>query len=89
VIIQAVTPPGGRIDVQGIHGEVTEMRFFQSSGCQLISLGGLCSEPPALVLFPFSAAFVTDSSWNGEGKFTYGSKTIWQAQIRADMGKGD
>lgn len=84
IITQAVTPPGGRIDVQGIHGEVTELQFFQSSGNLLISLRGLCSEPPAMVLFPFSAVFVTDRNWKGEGNFTYGSKTVSRVPIRAD-----
>jgi hypothetical protein len=84
VITQAVAPPGGRIDVHGIHGEVTELQFFQSSGSNLISLRGVCSEPPAMVLFPFSAVFVTDSKWNGEGSFTYGSKTVSRVPIRAD-----
>jgi len=84
VISQAIAPPGGRIDVQGIHGEVTDVQFFQSSGSRLISLRGVCSEPPALVLFPFSAVFVVDSKWIGEGSFTYGSKSISRVPIRAD-----
>jgi len=82
MITQAVTPPGGRIEVQGIHGEVTEMRHFQSSGNQMISIRGLCSEPNAQVLYPFSAVFVTDSNWKGEGSFTYGSKTVSGVPIR-------
>jgi len=83
-ITQAVTPPGGRIDVQGIHGEVTEIGF-QSTVLRLINLRGVCSGPPALVLFPFSAAFVTDSNWNGEGSFTYGGKVIARVRIRAEQ----
>lgn len=81
-ISQAVTPPGGRIEVQGIHGEVSELRVLQPSGNYVFSLRGQCAEPPNTVLFPFSAAFITDREWNGEGHFTYGSKTVSGVQIR-------
>jgi hypothetical protein len=72
VITQAVTPPGGRIDVQGIHGEVIDLQ----AGSRLIALRGSCTEPPQMVIFDFSAAFVVDrNNWNGEGIFNYGRKT--------------
>jgi hypothetical protein len=77
-IIQAVTPPGGRIDVQGIHGEVTDLQ----SGFRLITLRGSCTQPPTMVIFNFSAAFVTDSKWKGEGVFNYGPKTVGPVPIQ-------
>ena len=82
LITQAVTPPGGRIEVHGIHGEVTEMRT--SPGMRMINLRGVCSEPPTTVLFPFSAVFVVDRDWNGEGSFTYGGKKVVSVPIRAE-----
>jgi Domain of unknown function (DUF1842) len=73
VITQAVAPPGGRIDVQGIHGEVTDLK----AGFRLLTVRGSCTEPPAMVIFDFSAAFVIDrKNWNGEGIFNYGPKTV-------------
>ena len=78
VITQAVTPPGGRIDVQGIHGEVTDLQ----SGMRLITLRGSCTEPPLMVVLNFSAAFVTDSMWKGEGVFNYGPKTVGPVPIQ-------
>lgn len=78
VITQAITPPGGRIEVEGIHGEVTHLR----SGDSLITLRGSCHEPPMMVIFDFSAGFVVDSKWKGEGVFIYGPKAIGPVPIQ-------
>ena len=78
VITQAVTPPGGRIDVTGIHGHVTPLQ----SGYQLITLHGSATEPPLMVIFDFSAGFVTDTEWKGEGVFAYGPKTVGPVPVQ-------
>jgi hypothetical protein len=48
-------------------------------------VAGTGSEPPAMVLYPFSAVFVVDSDWNGEGTITYGGKTLSRVPIRAEV----
>jgi hypothetical protein len=78
VITQAVTPPGGRIDVEEIHGRVTPL----NSGDRLITLRGAAHEPPMMVVFEFSAGFVTNAKWKGEGVFIYGPKAIGPAPVQ-------
>lgn len=78
VITQAVTPPGGRIEVEGIHGRVTPLQ----SGDRLITLRGACHEPPSMVIYDFLAGFVTNSDWKGEGVFIYGPKAVGPVPVQ-------
>ncbi len=73
LITQAVTPPGGRGTVTGIHGVVYELGSDKAT--RVFTLRGTYEPSPIEPLeVPFEAMFVTDNDWKGEGGFSFGGR---------------
>jgi len=73
-ITQAIAPPYGELSVSNITGQVRSMGFGPAT--RAVALKGTIYstlKPPAIgtVEIPFSAFFVTDNDWVGNGYFNY------------------
>ncbi|MFZ4877526.1 DUF1842 domain-containing protein [Janthinobacterium sp. Mn2066] len=85
LVAQAIAPPNGRVVIRPISGEVHGLglqhytRAFTLSGEYTVSV-----PPPAIgtYLAKFTATFVTDNDWVGQGSFTYGNQTVKDVPIR-------
>ncbi|MBW8827858.1 MAG: DUF1842 domain-containing protein [Burkholderiales bacterium] len=85
VISQAIAPPNSRIVINNVSGFVHGLglgkvtRVFTLSGEYWQTL-----TPPAIgsVRESFTATFVTDNNWQGEGTFTYGGHCVTGVPIK-------
>jgi hypothetical protein len=73
-ITQTLAPPYGELSVSNITGQVRSMGFGPAT--QALALKGTIFttlKPPAIgtMEIPFSAFFVTDNDWVGNGYFNY------------------
>ena len=83
-ITQAVAPPYGELRVSNITGQVRSMGFGPAT--QALALHGTIFttlKPPAIgtMEIPFSAFFVTDNDWVGNGYFNYPPNDVTDVPI--------
>jgi len=83
-ITQAVAPPYGELRVSNITGQVRSMGFGPAT--QALALNGTIFttlKPPAIgtMEIPFSAFFVTDNDWVGNGYFNYPPNDVTDVPI--------
>ena len=83
-ITQALVPPYGELPVSDITGQVRAMGFGPAT--QALSLKGTIFttlKPPAIGTLetPFSAFFVTDNDWVGNGYFNYPPNDVTDVPI--------
>ena len=83
-ISQALAPPYGELRVSNITGQIRAMGFGPAT--QALALKGTIFttlKPPAIgtMEMPFSAFFVTDNDWVGNGYFNYPPNDVTDVPI--------
>ncbi|WP_431262132.1 DUF1842 domain-containing protein [Roseateles chitinivorans] len=88
VITQAVTPPGGRIPVRDIHGQLYPLGGPVELPENVIVLDGLCvvTDPPSQVVLeePFRAVLLLGPEMTGHATFIYGHRVINNVPVTRD-----
>lgn len=85
VITQAVASPNSRIEIRNVSGTVHGLGLGKAT--RVFSLTGEYWQsfpPPAIgsVQEKFTATFVTDNNWQGEGGFSYGGNQVTGVPIK-------